>query len=146
MPTTRRLDIDDNASVWTATARPVAPLAPLDRAVRADVVIVGAGFTGLSTAYHLSSRYPDRKVVVLEAKRVGNGASGRNGGMALHWINGVEVREDRDLIRLLATVDIDSPIPVEAFQAVAEILSYIYRKQGALAGKPETAKPQGNMK
>jgi flagellar biosynthesis protein len=60
--------------------------------------------------------------------------------------NGVEVREDRDLIRLLATVDIDSPIPVEAFQAVAEILSYIYRKQGALAGKPETAKPQGNMK
>ncbi len=102
MPTTRRLDIDDNASVWTATARPVAPLAPLDRAVRADVVIVGAGFTGLSTAYHLSSRYPDRKVVVLEAKRVGNGASGRNGGMALHWINGVEVRDAERARRLYA--------------------------------------------
>lgn len=63
--------------------------------------------------------------------------------------NGVEVREDRDLIRLLATVDVDSPIPVEAFQAVAEILSYIYRRQGALAGKPQPAgapgaKPQGN--
>jgi len=65
--------------------------------------------------------------------------------------NGVEVREDRDLIRLLATVDVDSPIPVEAFQAVAEILNYIYRRQGALAGKPQAtaaprAEPQGKAK
>lgn len=93
MPTTRPLDIDDNTSVWAATALPIDPLAPLKGDRRADVVIIGAGFTGLSTAYHLSSRYPDRKVVVLEARRVGNGASGRNGGMALHWINGVEVRD-----------------------------------------------------
>lgn len=47
--------------------------------------------------------------------------------------HGVTVREDRDLVMLLGAVDIDSPIPVEAFQAVAEILSYIYRKQGRLA-------------
>ena len=47
--------------------------------------------------------------------------------------HGVTVREDRDLVMLLGAVDIDSPIPVEAFQAVAEILSYIYRKQGKLA-------------
>ena len=56
--------------------------------------------------------------------------------------HGVTVREDRDLVMLLGAVDIDSPIPVEAFQAVAEILSYIYRKQGRLAaGKsaPEAA-------
>jgi flagellar biosynthesis protein len=51
---------------------------------------------------------------------------------------GVEVREDRDLMQLLETVDVDSPIPIEAFQAVAEILTYIYRKQGALAGKEAT--------
>jgi flagellar biosynthesis protein len=49
--------------------------------------------------------------------------------------SGVEVRSDRDLVRLLDTVDIDSPIPLEAFQAVAEILSYIYRKQDKL--KPQ---------
>ncbi|MBL8808165.1 MAG: EscU/YscU/HrcU family type III secretion system export apparatus switch protein [Rhodospirillales bacterium] len=48
--------------------------------------------------------------------------------------HGVTVREDRDLVQLLGAVDIDSPIPVEAFQAVAEILSYIYRRQSALAG------------
>lgn len=43
-----------------------------------DVCVVGAGFTGLSTAYHLAQRGYD--VVVLEAQRVGFGASGRNGG------------------------------------------------------------------
>jgi len=56
--------------------------------------------------------------------------------------HGVTVREDRDLVMLLGAVDVDSPIPVEAFQAVAEILSYIYRKQGRLAGSksaPEAA-------
>jgi len=43
-----------------------------------DVCVVGAGFTGLSTAYHLAQR--GYNVVVLEAQRVGFGASGRNGG------------------------------------------------------------------
>lgn len=43
-----------------------------------DVCVVGAGFTGLSTAYHLAQRGYD--VVVLDAQRVGFGASGRNGG------------------------------------------------------------------
>ncbi len=102
MPTVRALDIDDNVSVWAATARPIEARPPLRREVRADVVIVGAGFTGISTAYHLSRRFPDKKVVVLEAKRVGNGASGRSGGMALHWINGVEVRDAQRARRLYA--------------------------------------------
>jgi glycine/D-amino acid oxidase-like deaminating enzyme len=48
---------------------------------RADVVIVGAGFTGLSTAYELASR--GARVVVLEARTIGGGASSRNGGMVL---------------------------------------------------------------
>jgi len=45
-----------------------------------DVCVVGAGFTGLSTAYHLAQRGYD--VIVLDAQRVGFGASGRNGGQA----------------------------------------------------------------
>lgn len=95
-------DIDDNDSLWAATARAVEPLPPLRGDVTADVAIIGAGFTGLSTAYHLSARNPDLRVVVLEAKRVGNGGSGRNGGMALHWINGVEVRDPDRARRLYA--------------------------------------------
>src|SRR5262249_21284821 len=41
--------------------------------------------------------------------------------------NGVEIREDADLVTLLSRIDIGEPIPVEAYMAVAEILSYIYR-------------------
>lgn len=42
--------------------------------------------------------------------------------------NGIEVRSDADLAQILAQVDIDSEIPLEAFSVVAEILSYIYEK------------------
>lgn len=48
---------------------------------QAGVVIVGAGLTGLSAARHLAGR--NRRVAVLEATRVGDGASGRSGGIAL---------------------------------------------------------------
>jgi glycine/D-amino acid oxidase-like deaminating enzyme len=53
---------------------------PLDGEVRADVAIVGAGFTGLWTALELKRREPGLDVVVLEAARCGIGPSGRNGG------------------------------------------------------------------
>lgn len=94
MIVTARPDLDDNHSVWAATTEGGDPLPPLVGDHAADVVIVGAGFTGLSTAWHLRKAFPDLGVVVLEGKRVGNGASGRNGGMALNWINGVEARDE----------------------------------------------------
>lgn len=47
--------------------------------------------------------------------------------MRLARENGVEIREDADLVTLLSKVDIGEPIPVEAYMAVAEILSYLYR-------------------
>jgi len=65
-------------SYYAATATPMAPFAPLRGAVRADVAILGAGFTGLSAALHLAQR--GYRVVVVEAHRAGWGASGRNGG------------------------------------------------------------------
>jgi flagellar biosynthesis protein len=43
---------------------------------------------------------------------------------------GITVRQDADLVEILSKLDIDSLIPLEAFTAVAEILSYIYRTQG----------------
>jgi len=65
-------------SWYAATAEPLAPFAPLSGEARADVCVVGAGYTGLSAALHLAERGFD--VVLLEAHRVGFGASGRNGG------------------------------------------------------------------
>ncbi|MEJ8571112.1 FAD-binding oxidoreductase [Microbaculum marinum] len=65
-------------SWYTATAHTLDPFPPLDGDIRADVAVVGGGFTGLSAALHLAERGVD--VVLLEANRVGWGASGRNGG------------------------------------------------------------------
>ncbi len=65
-------------SWYAATAKPLEPFAPLRGQEKADVCIVGAGYTGLSAALHLAKRGYD--VVLLEAHRVGFGASGRNGG------------------------------------------------------------------
>jgi glycine/D-amino acid oxidase-like deaminating enzyme len=65
-------------SLYAETARPLAPVPELEGEVRASVVIVGGGYTGLSTALHLVQRGID--AVVLEAHEPGSGASGRNGG------------------------------------------------------------------
>ncbi len=83
------LDIDPVGGVWAAGALPYEPARPLEGDALADVAIIGGGFTGVSTAYHLSRRFPDRRVVLLEARTLANGASGRNGGLMLNWINGV---------------------------------------------------------
>ncbi|AWZ22147.1 FAD dependent oxidoreductase [Roseovarius sp. TM1035] len=65
-------------SWYAATATPLPEFAPLRGTERADVCVVGAGYTGLSAALHLAEAGFD--VVLLEAQRVGFGASGRNGG------------------------------------------------------------------
>ena len=59
---------------------PLEPRPPLDGDVDADVAIVGAGYTGLWTAYYLLDADPSLKVVVIERDIAGFGASGRNGG------------------------------------------------------------------
>lgn len=65
-------------SLWTATAQPQPDCPPLDGPAETEVVIVGAGVTGLSAALHLAERGVD--ALVLEAATPGWGASGRNGG------------------------------------------------------------------
>lgn len=65
---------------WTDRPDAPAPRAPLTRAITADLVVVGAGFTGLWTAWRAIERDPGASVVVLEAARVAHGATGRNGG------------------------------------------------------------------
>ena len=66
--------------------------APLRGSHRADVVIVGGGYTGLSAAYHIHQRFPDKQIALVEGARCGYGASGRNGGFCVttDWIDGLE--------------------------------------------------------
>ena len=65
-------------SLWAAIAPPGPECAPLESNAAADVVVVGAGYTGLSAALHLAGA--GRRVVVLDAGEPGWGCSGRNGG------------------------------------------------------------------
>jgi glycine/D-amino acid oxidase-like deaminating enzyme len=68
-------------SLWhETTPTDWTPRSPLDGDVEADVAIVGAGYTGLWTAYYLSLADPTLRIVVVEAEVAGFGASGRNGG------------------------------------------------------------------
>ena len=70
-----------NRSYWARSQPTQNP--PLTRDIAADVAVIGGGFTGLSAAYYIRNISPQKRVVVLEAKGCGNGASGRNGAMVL---------------------------------------------------------------
>ena len=54
------------------------------------------------------------------------------------FANGIKVRQDTDLTELLTQLDVDSPIPLEAYAAVAEILAYVYKANAAYGGKEIT--------
>jgi glycine/D-amino acid oxidase-like deaminating enzyme len=56
---------------------------PLRGSHKADIVIVGGGYTGLSAAYHIRAKFPEKKIVLLEGACCGYGASGRNGGFCI---------------------------------------------------------------
>ena len=68
-------------SAWTGGADPLPDTRPLEGDRRADVAVVGAGYTGLSAALHLAERGVG--VAVLDAAEPGWGASGRNGGQII---------------------------------------------------------------
>jgi glycine/D-amino acid oxidase-like deaminating enzyme len=70
-----------HANVWEETAVASPPVAPLEGAHQADVLIIGAGYLGLSAALHLAEGGVD--VLVADAEMPGWGASGRNGGQVI---------------------------------------------------------------
>lgn len=67
---------------------PLTPRASLPGDVDCDVVVVGAGYTGLWTAYHLKTLQPDLRVTVIEREIAGYGPSGRNGGWVSSGVSG----------------------------------------------------------
>ncbi len=75
------LEFEPNRSYWARSQPLQNP--PLKEDIAVDVAVLGGGFTGLSAAYYIRSISPHKRVVVLEAKGCGNGASGRNGAMVL---------------------------------------------------------------
>ncbi len=143
------------ASWYAAVTPPLPPFPALDGDTRAEVAIVGGGYTGLSAALHLRERGLD--VALVEAHRVGWGASGRNGGQLgmgqrqdQTWLEARLGRDDarmlwdlaedaRNLVRdLVARHDIDcgltpgiayvgtSPAVARDYAAYAEMLARDY--------------------
>src|SRR5215470_3192668 len=76
-----RTDVRWSDSLWAAVTPPAPGLPELTGAGQADVVVIGAGFTGLSTALHLREAGVD--VAIVEAIEPGWGASGRNNGQVI---------------------------------------------------------------
>ncbi len=93
-------------SWYAASAHPQPARPPLSGAIDCDVCVVGAGFTGISAALHLAER--GLRVVVLEAARIGWGASGRNGGQVVNSysrdIDVIERRHGSDTARALGAM------------------------------------------
>ena len=86
-----------NISLWMDQLdEPLQPRSALAGELQADVAIIGAGYTGLWTAYYLKRHAPQLRVVIIEAEIAGFGASGRNGG----WLMGNMLGEDRLLAGL----------------------------------------------
>lgn len=122
----RTRDFDDNQSAWLEGGAPYTPEAPLRGDHLADVVIIGGGFTGVSAAYNLSERFPDRRVVLLEARTLANGASGRSAGQMLHWVNGVGYTDPELVRRVYEATDQGVRFIVETIQKHALQVRYVY--------------------
>jgi gamma-glutamylputrescine oxidase len=92
--------LDENRSVWVAESEAPRPGERLRARIATQVAVVGGGFTGVSTAWHLRQRNPQLGVVLLEAGVLGSGASGRNGGQVLNWVNGVTPKGPEETRRI----------------------------------------------
>jgi glycine/D-amino acid oxidase-like deaminating enzyme len=72
--------VDFKEKSYWMTTRNYSPGDPLQGDIDVDVAIIGGGFTGLSSAYHIKKTEPNLRVALLESQIIGFGASGRNGG------------------------------------------------------------------
>ena len=79
------MTVNGRVSFWHAELEPMRRRPPLTGPVEVDVAVVGAGLTGLWTAYYLKKADPSLEVAVVERSFAGYGASGRNGG----WLSGL---------------------------------------------------------
>jgi glycine/D-amino acid oxidase-like deaminating enzyme len=112
-------------SFWLETCEDdLTPRPALDGSIEVDVAILGAGFTGLWTAYYLLSKEPSLKVALVEAEIAGFGASGRNGGWCF---SGFPVGP----LELLGTYGYDTArlVSLEMYRAVDEV-GRVTREEG----------------
>jgi glycine/D-amino acid oxidase-like deaminating enzyme len=94
--TNRTKDDGPMRILWSATGDQPRPRPPLERNLDVDVAIVGAGYTGLWTAYYLRRADPNIRIAVIDQAGAGFGASGRNGG----WCSAIFPVGPRKLVQM----------------------------------------------
>ena len=99
-------------SLWWDGLEHDAAEPPLETDTTANIAIVGGGYTGLWTAYFLKQIQPDLDVVLVEAKHIGHGASGRNGGWLMGALEGCD-----------AFTDDSGTLPAAARQQLTKLVS-----------------------
>ena len=83
----------------------------LNESIQCDVCIVGAGLSGITTAFYLNKIDPNLKIVILEKNKIGWGASGRNGGQLLHGFSSDDYssqKHSEDEIKTLWNFTVDA--------------------------------------
>ena len=124
-------------SWYAATANTLPRFPTLKGAHKADVCVVGGGYTGLSAALHLAEA--GREVVLIDAQRVGFGASGRNGGQL-----GSGQREDQDDLEKLVGLDHAKQLWYLAEEAKSLVKSLIQKHKIDCHLKPGVAHTVSN--
>lgn len=123
-------------SLWFDTLpEPVRPRAPLEGIEDFDVAIVGAGYSGLWTAYYLAKLRPDLRIAILEAEIAGFGASGRNGGWCIGLLAGIEGllgRAERRAAGFALQRELFAAVDEVGRVAAAEGIDCHYRKGGSV--------------
>lgn len=109
-------------SLWAATAPPATATPALAESISTDVLVIGAGYTGLSTALHLAQA--GTRVVVLEAREPGWGASGRNGGQV-----NPTLKHDPDELRALLGPERAEAL-IEVVSGSADLVFELIRRHG----------------
>ena len=116
--------------MWAAESEAPRANPKLVGRIASDVAIVGGGFTGVSTAWHLRRRRPELGIVLLEAAVLGHGASGRNGGQVLNWVNGVTPETPEAALRIHGATRAGIDLAEELSTRYAP--PGTFRRQGAL--------------
>lgn len=123
-------------SLWAATATPARSFPPLAGEAKADVAIIGGGYTGLSTALHAAA--DGLQPVVLDANALGWGASGRNGGVVsakfrLSFADAA-ARHGMEVARRMYAIAHESVDLVEEMVDTLDIGAADYRRAGQVKG------------
>ncbi|MEN0100396.1 MAG: FAD-dependent oxidoreductase, partial [Brucella pseudogrignonensis] len=83
MPAIRILPADDNTNGWSRILPARAPRAALKGDIKADWIVLGAGYAGLAAARRLAENRPNDQIALIDAQEVGQGTSGRAAGFAI---------------------------------------------------------------